>query len=250
MVISQSPVSIFLSPGFLAKTYFAAFSKQSCKSLIFFIYYILWNEVTLDNFLSFHSFSSHPYLYCHAAFGKKTFSPSCTAFQIRGTAMHTWHAVKSLNISKFGNCFSGWLWTVKKKIIFKIWPHLLLQSDLLTLQIVFVRALTRQIWCKFRFPWNFSFSLTWGRLWTLIFLQKFLKFYRNSNLFSYMDFRTECMTIRKKCHFGHINHEKNLLKYNLNITLLKNLILLSMLFFKAMQLTTNFPSWTAWEGPQ
>ena len=37
-----------------------------------------------------------------------------------------------------------------------------LQSDLLTLQIVFVHALTRQIPCKFQFPWNFSFSLVWG----------------------------------------------------------------------------------------
>ena len=157
---------------------------------------------------------------------------------------------KIIKYQQVWKLFFGVTLDSQKKIIFEIWPHLLLQSDLLTLQIVFVCALTRQIWCKFRFPWNFSFSLTWGRLWTLIFLQKFLKFYRNSNLFSYMDFRTECMTIRKKCHFGHINHEKNLFKYNLNITLLKNLILLSMLFFKAMQLTTTFPSWTAWEGPQ
>ena len=27
--------------------------------------------VTLDNLLSFYLFSPHPYLYCHAAFGKK-----------------------------------------------------------------------------------------------------------------------------------------------------------------------------------
>ena len=53
-----------------------------------------WNGVTLDNFFknkSFYLFSSHPYLYCHAAFRKKTFSPSCTTFQIRCTATHTWH---------------------------------------------------------------------------------------------------------------------------------------------------------------
>ena len=119
-----------------------------------------------------------------------------------------------------------------KKIVFKIWPHLLLQSDLLTLQIVFVRTLTRQISCKFQFPWNFSFSLVWGWLSTLTFPQKFTEYYKSSNLFSYMDFCTECITVRKKWYLGQVNHEKNTFKYNLNIALLKNLILLSMLFFE------------------
>ena len=95
-----------------------------------------------------------------------------------------------------------------------------------------MRVLTRQISCKFQFPWNFSFSLAWGWLWTLIFPQKFHEFYRNSNLFSYMDFCTECMTVRKNWHLGHINHEKKLFKYNLNITLVKTVILLNMLFFE------------------
>ena len=45
--------------------------------------------------------------------------------------------------------------------------------------------------------------------------------------------------------------KKNTFKFTLNITLLKNLILLSMLFLKKfMQLTTNFSAWTAREGPQ
>ena len=52
--------------------------------------------------------------------------------------------------------------------------------------------------------------------------------------FSYIGFCTECMTVRKKQHLGHINHEKkkNIFKYNLNITYLKNLILLIMQFFE------------------
>ena len=193
--------------------------RRPAPAPFFHLLFLTWNSVTLDNFLSLHLFPFRTYFYCDAAFGKTKFSPSCTALQVRCTATHTWHAVKSLNIGEFGNFFSGWLWTVKKKIIiFKIWPYLLLQSDLLTLQIVFVHALTRQISCKFQFPWNFSFSLGWRWLWTLI--------------FSYMDFCTECLTVRKKWHLGHINHEKNTFKYNLNITLLKNLILLSMLFFE------------------
>ena len=65
-------------------------------------------------------FSSIPLFVC--CFWKKTFCPSCTAFQIRCTATHTWHAVKllniGLNIGEFGNFFSGWLWTIKKNYYF------------------------------------------------------------------------------------------------------------------------------------
>ena len=40
------------------------------------------------------------------------------------------------------------------------------------------------------------------------------------------------MAVRKKWHLEHKNHEKSTFKFTLNITLLKNLILLSMLFLK------------------
>ena len=116
MVISRPPGFHFLSPGFWAKTIFCCFFKTITQiRFISFIYYILWNGVTLDNFSSFYFFffSSIPLLPC--CFWEKTFSPLCTAFQIRCTAAHSWHAVKSLNISEFRNVFSGWLWTVKKK---------------------------------------------------------------------------------------------------------------------------------------
>ena len=74
MVISRSPGFHFLSPGFWAKTIFRCFFKTITQiTFIFFIYYMPWNEVTLDNFLSFYLFSSHPYLYLYAAFGKKHF---------------------------------------------------------------------------------------------------------------------------------------------------------------------------------
>ena len=74
MVIPRSPGFNFLSPGFWAKTIFRCFFKTITQiTFIFFIYYIPWNEVTLDNFLSFYLFSSHPYLYLYAAFGKKHF---------------------------------------------------------------------------------------------------------------------------------------------------------------------------------
>ena len=62
--------------------------------------------MTLDN-LSSCLFSSLPYLPCHAAFGKKTFSPLSTALCIGCTAGHTQNAVKSLNTGKFGNFFGG-----------------------------------------------------------------------------------------------------------------------------------------------
>ena len=44
------------------------------------------------NFFLIHTFI------CMLFLKTKTFSPLCTVFQIRCTATHTWHAVKSLNI--------------------------------------------------------------------------------------------------------------------------------------------------------
>ena len=131
IVISQSTKP---NLGFWAKTIFHCFFKTIMQiRFIFFIYYIPWNGWLWTIFEAFfYFFLIHTFI-CMLFLKTKTFSPSCTAFQIRCTATHTWHAVKSLNIGEFGNFFSGWLWTVKKKIIiFKIWPHLLLQSDLLT----------------------------------------------------------------------------------------------------------------------
>ena len=118
------PVSRF--PFFISR-----FLSQNNISLLFqnnhanqvYLLYLL-HTVKRSDFGQFFKFlfiffSSIPLFEC--CFWKKTFSPSCRAFQIRCTATHTWHAVKSLNIGlnigEFG-IFSGWLWTIKKKLLF------------------------------------------------------------------------------------------------------------------------------------
>ena len=165
MVISLSPGFHFLSPGFWSQNNILKTIMQI--RLISFIYYIPWNRVTLDNFFKlFIFFSSIPLLpWC---FWKKNILPFVHAFEIRVycyTHMTCCKIIKYWQVWKF---FLGGDFGRSKNIyILKIWPHLLLQSDLLTLQIVFVCVLTLQISCKFQFPWNFSFSLALGWLWTL-----------------------------------------------------------------------------------
>ena len=108
------PVSIFYLQVSEPKQYFAAFSKQSHKSglsPLFITYHETGCFGTFFKFL-FILLSSMLLL------GKKTFSPSCTAFQIRCTAMHTWHAAKSLNIGEFGKNFRGDFGQPKRYLLF------------------------------------------------------------------------------------------------------------------------------------
>ena len=96
IVISQSTKP---NLGFWAKTIFHCFFKTIMQiRFIFFIYYIPWNGWLWTIFEAFfYFFLIHTFI-CMLFLKTKTFSPSCTAFQIRCTATHTWHAVKSLNI--------------------------------------------------------------------------------------------------------------------------------------------------------